>query len=373
MKGKKGIMLEFLVRTIIAIIFLSGAVALGKSFFRVSSQAEQNFDRFVKTIEEAEEGTRSMELIMDQKTMILYFDKGSDYIGFIELESAINKFFGHGDSIEYVKKPDRCPKEGACTCLCLNKLEEDKEMRDEIIFPTDKEYDSIRHYSCSKIKKCVSVSKDKILKQGITSPSIGLVNIVDHVFKGGFFIERMALSTGPKKERRDTIYIQNYKGNIGICENVPCITEEMIKQRLPLTDEEFVNAKFIFEKGWMIGIDNDGDSVLEDFYHIKDIKKDLFDNYYYEYEQGIGPESALKPADFLDTLTETSQEQTGFPGMVEEGLKQDFESMLINYAKEGKAVEIDYDIKRSDIRDFEPETKMDKEGNVINVGVSRSW
>jgi hypothetical protein len=116
--GKRGIMVKFLLTLIIAIIIFVPACLFVSNVFRLSSQANENFGEFVQEIgnlaEKGREGeTESFQLIMDEETAIVGFNKNSSKVESCEKKSESGKVFcGHWP------KPDTDECKGE-SCVCL--------------------------------------------------------------------------------------------------------------------------------------------------------------------------------------------------------------------------------------------------------------
>lgn len=355
-KNKKGIVLNFLLGLIFTIVSLVTVAVIFKSCFRITGLGEQSFNQLVELIERVkiEGGAESMPLHMDRNTAVVGFTSGAEKVINRELLNQIEGFFN---------RPPNCETNKACICLCQSGLKTagaayyDEESREEGFRKLE--------YKCKKIK-CKSFESIQFLNQidedDFGSYPSGVDPLIErnyYTLLNGFIHTR----NGPEylpgiPTRSTTVYVENYKNIISVCFKYPCISEEMKNERFPITIDEFSKAKFMFTDGWMIGIDTNSDGTLETFYYIEKVLKDSFGNYYYEYKFGIRPQSAPEQASFLETIQEKS--------------KEEFESRFTKYAKEGKLVQIDYDNEKLDINNFKPETRMDKEGKVIMVGITGS-
>lgn len=242
MKSKKGIMVELLLRIIIAIIFLWGAIAIGKSLFRVTSQGEQSFNNLVNLIEnvKTEGGTLSMNLIMDQKTAIYGFSKNADEIIRPKRgETPSGKCENDKNCHSFVKRPPSCDKGKVCICYC-SKYEAKKVFTDRIggyegtcKKPKCFNIDGIDFLSQISEIKLAFYGKGPLLPQ-IVNPQ----NIYN-----GFIFEREKTDSGSwidgphgllaqinMPERSRAIYVENYKGVVSVCAEHPCISDEAKKQ-----------------------------------------------------------------------------------------------------------------------------------------------
>lgn len=352
--NKKGIMVEALVIIIITSIMAVSILISVKSCFRLTSQAEQSFNKLVELIERVyrEGGTESMRLIMDRKTALIGFTSDADKVVHQDLLNTKN---------HYLDRPTSCESNKACLCLCtsISRGSDEPSLDEERYWNYEYECKKIKCNSFKSIDFLNSIDEDDFgsYPSGIDPLKSGNY----YRLLNGFIHTRKGPDTFPGiPTRNNQIYVENHKNIISVCFKSSCISEEMKNERISITIGEFEEVKFMFTPGWVIGVDTNNNDELETFYYIEDIVKDNFGNYYYKYKFGIKPENYPEQAAFLETI----QEKT----------KQDFESKIINYAKQGKLVEIDYNNEEANINSFKAETKMDEQGNVINVGgVTGSW
>lgn len=226
---KKAIMLKSIVRIIIVIIFLSSAVALGKSIIRVRGQSERSFNELVKLIEKIniEGGTESMNLVMDKNTALIGFTSNSEYI------KNTRKYTG---TKHYFWRPNHCEKNKACVCLCKSGWEKLSEN------PKDNPHNVPNEYECEKIicKSIDSVNFMSTIKSEDFGAYVGNPFDLDvedlegvYELEGGFIYLRTT-DTGMGfpgwSTRNNQIYVEGY-GNIGgVCFELPCISKELKKQ-----------------------------------------------------------------------------------------------------------------------------------------------
>lgn len=120
--NKKGIALKFLVTIILAIIIFAPACIIASKFFRLSSQAKENFIDFTneaKGMERAEQGERKTSiLILDQGTALAYFEPEKE-----EIIVDVDGWAGRDYQVLF-KRPSSC-REGRCLCLIYEKEIED--------------------------------------------------------------------------------------------------------------------------------------------------------------------------------------------------------------------------------------------------------
>jgi hypothetical protein len=345
MKNKKAIMYEFLVRLVIALIFLFGGIFVIKSFFSFSSAAEDSFYKLVNLIDSVEEGkTEVMALLMDKGTAIALFNANEQELEFRIAPTARDEEFPdidiHRDmgnwNRYYVKKPkEECSKTQDCACLF-------KKIKFERRGGGDAPYDaSYSKYICKDIDAKIL----PLYKQGYER------NTIDESKNGAIFIRDLKAPDGGliSQPRAKTIYAIKYKGHVAVCGKSPCIPEELINQKISI--EEFEKNNFLFVEEWIIGVDITKDKKADEFYLIEDLKKDFLNNYFYIYKESKKTNGAIK---FTDTTKKSDKEA--------------FELKFINYAKQGNLVEIDYNNQGKDINNFKAETRLDEQGKFINTG-----
>ncbi len=116
--GKKGIMIQFLVTLLLAlIIFIPACYIASNVFFRTSKQAKDNYADFVKGLNDFNEQgqvgeKKSILLIMDEATAIVYFQKNVQK-AVIEVEAKLP----YTDYSIEILKPGQCDDTKNCLCL----------------------------------------------------------------------------------------------------------------------------------------------------------------------------------------------------------------------------------------------------------------
>ncbi len=120
--NKKAIMTKFLVSLVLALVlFVPACYAVSKLFFRLSDQAEENFDILTQKLQEfsdAGEAQKSFTLIMDGKTGIFLFNSTQNSYANTEQAS-------YGDEMQantlisrnFLPYPSGCSS-APCICLC---------------------------------------------------------------------------------------------------------------------------------------------------------------------------------------------------------------------------------------------------------------
>jgi len=114
--NKKGIMLQFLVTVILAIIIFFPACAITSKLFGVGGQAEESFDSFVKEVKDlAKNGAideqREFILILDLNTLILAYNADQD------IRMCLNTP-GGAEDCTVSKYPEQECSGKSCLCLC---------------------------------------------------------------------------------------------------------------------------------------------------------------------------------------------------------------------------------------------------------------
>ncbi len=110
---KKGIMVKFLTTILLAIIIFAPACVLSSKFFRLSSQAKDNFGIFfdaVESINGEKEGYKENGLmILDKKTAFVYFSSPHLTINVNSIDN--------DDYTVSVLRPKKCESSQGCFCL----------------------------------------------------------------------------------------------------------------------------------------------------------------------------------------------------------------------------------------------------------------
>jgi hypothetical protein len=114
--NNKAIMLKFLTTIILAIIIFAPACMISSRFFRLSSQAENNFNTFIEEIRDLNENgevgeVRNNLLILDKGTALVYFSGPVLQIGVVT----------DGEENYQIKslRPKSCGLEASQGCFCL--------------------------------------------------------------------------------------------------------------------------------------------------------------------------------------------------------------------------------------------------------------
>ncbi|MCK4521476.1 MAG: hypothetical protein KAU20_02800 [Nanoarchaeota archaeon] len=313
---------EFLVGLIIALVVFIPTVLFASQFFRLSDQALDSYNKFAGLIESVDEGElESIPLYMDKGTAIVGFSKDNDL--FVVKNSPKENA---GILLKMEKSENLCMEGRACLCLCRKGLEF---IRSPPTFECKK-------MICNELPENLDFAKNipKEVKEIKTW----------QLYHDGFMIyndKKAPTNLGliQYKDRLKTIYIERKNDKIYICEKSPCITAEMIEKREKAEYNEFEYHYFVDD---LIGVDYyHEDGVADRFYYIIDHKKDIFEEYYYEYKFGMEGEFSTK-------ITTESADT--------------FENRLIDYVKRGKFVKIDHSNK-GDMTNFNPSSQLKEDGN----------
>src|SRR3990167_3160958 len=126
--NKKAISYEFLLRLIVAVIFVGAAVIVFMQLFgkdnAITNEAKNSYAKFQKMIEEignpANVGSsKSVPLVMDDRTAIYAFSKESDAIKRVWSIEDLNAICKDGPPcLAFIKRPESCEKGKSCLCFC---------------------------------------------------------------------------------------------------------------------------------------------------------------------------------------------------------------------------------------------------------------
>ena len=115
---KKGIMLDFLVTVLLAIIIFAPACVLVSKFTRLSTQAKENFNSFDEVLHQMQKAPdgerRTTILILDKETAAVYFEPLASELR-VDVDA---NCVGCEDYFFTVSKPASCNNEEKA-CLCL--------------------------------------------------------------------------------------------------------------------------------------------------------------------------------------------------------------------------------------------------------------
>lgn len=119
MKSKKGIMVQFLISLLLCLMIFIPACYMASRIFRTSEQAQDNYSEFVNGLNDFQKhgqiGERkSVLLIMDDETAIVYFEKGTQETVIKVDARVLESLF---DFSKRLMKPGQC--DDAKNCLCL--------------------------------------------------------------------------------------------------------------------------------------------------------------------------------------------------------------------------------------------------------------
>jgi len=119
--NRKGFLAKTLFVLIVSILIFSTSCSLGAKFFRLSSQAKDNFVAFTNEIEDlqqnAKEGDRRNSLlIIDSGTVVAYFSAPQLKVH-VDAASKPGQYLYDYDI--YLSRPIECEEEGMPGCFCL--------------------------------------------------------------------------------------------------------------------------------------------------------------------------------------------------------------------------------------------------------------
>ena len=221
---KKGLIVEALMRVIIAVVLVVIAFNIGKKVAEAAfggSNLQEPFNKFVQEINKVE-GSKEAFIILETNTAIIGFSKDKDYqcygCGACPKEKLETQFKHH---------PNAECKDSACVCLCLKGL------------PKIKGEQQVLDISCENLQ-CKKLNSD-------IYPKIELGDLVYKKYgsnfnrlsswQGGFLYARdvgevsASISGLPKNsERKMTVFLEkkNVGGNtyVAVCPVAPCIQEQ---------------------------------------------------------------------------------------------------------------------------------------------------
>ncbi|MBD3249771.1 hypothetical protein GF336_07025 [Candidatus Woesearchaeota archaeon] len=219
-------MYEFLVRLVVALLFVVAAVMIGRSFFRLTDNSFESFNEINAEINSMEEGIEAKKLVLDEHTALL---------GFLPNEEMIKVTYPLSLDIRtklfLFKRPPSCHIDKACLCLCtkIKKEEYDEKQSTEDYECT--EY-SCKNYDTMIFKDEMCLDKEENCVKSVEG-GYAAINALPYDYKG---------HSETNDPRTRSIYIENYKGTKGICWIPPCISDEKRKfindkQNLPKSCE----------------------------------------------------------------------------------------------------------------------------------------
>ncbi len=112
-------MVQFLVSLLLCLMIFIPACYMASKIFRTSEQAQDNYSEFVKELNDFQEhgqvGERkSVLLIMDDETAIVYFEKGTQETVINVDARVLESLF---DFSKHLLKPGQCDNTKNCLCL----------------------------------------------------------------------------------------------------------------------------------------------------------------------------------------------------------------------------------------------------------------
>lgn len=336
---KKGFMFEFLVRLIIALVFLFGALFILKSMFRLSSTAEESFNELAELIDTIEEDNRmSIALVMDKGTAIaifnkdkkgLYFQTGRFFSG-----RGVNDVWLPEGHTYYMKKPtDQCLDYSACICLCKK-----VEMTSEGVL--------CQKNTCKNIKPNTMPMYDQRNPESDASVDFtkdGLIIFRDvDIFRSGTI----------ENPRAKTTYVTEHNGFVAVCQKSPCPPEGFLDKQTGVTGNE-VKENYLYYKQDLIRSGFGDDKSDGTYYHIFRLGKDLMGTYYYEYHIGTGRGFRTeKENKYIYQQFQTEKER--------------FEENIFSSLAMGKSITVQrpIDIPKEAIKKFKPNLELGDDGKL---------
>lgn len=235
--NNKAIAYEFLLRLIIAILFVIAAIYIAKSSFRLTDAATNSYIKLQnKIIEIGEPGNNGKKIQigidMDKNTAIFGFSKNSQEIERLISGKNINVLC-EADKTQscraFLKRPESCEKGKSCICFC-REYEVDSTSIVPLITkmhcklqPKCKSFDNMNLWDFYQSKH-LSFYPESLSKPG-----------EDHLISGGFIIARTdkdpngLLIQNAMPPRTRELTIQNYNGLVAICQLDECVNEEIKK------------------------------------------------------------------------------------------------------------------------------------------------
>jgi len=209
--GKRGIMLKFLMTILLAILIFAPAIMFTMKFCRLSEQAGESFEKFVKEINDFSEGE-------EPKDFMLIIDKETAIVGFTKEKFQNCHVRGSGEECETWDRPNvpECNL-GSCICLFDELVKRGEKTRPKLVV----EYKSA---NCIKIED-IEFALQKT-KAGLKGDY--MEDIFDVHQKDGFLIGRNirnpVLHVEPLEfeGRRNIIYLINKEERVFICLDPEC-------------------------------------------------------------------------------------------------------------------------------------------------------
>jgi hypothetical protein len=193
--SKRGIMLEFLTRFLLALIIFIPVVMIGCSLFRLSDKAKNSYYGLIQEIKDLDEG--------EQTPYVLHMDKGTFIAGFNKnVDELIFKItYGPGGPPEpifefTIPKPTGCASTRACICLCQN-VDRDKFKKKRV------EYDVICQKAiCDSVDMKFTSYPEIIVVDGEVVGGSSIAAELNAEVIGGFIIERNSVLKDIKDSSR---------------------------------------------------------------------------------------------------------------------------------------------------------------------------
>ena len=202
--GEKGIALEFVVRLVIALVLLIGAIFFVQRLLAGLEGGKGNFDEFVMKLGALEEGGAVQSFFLEM-------DRGEAIVGFISDKNELRVEWGR-EPLYRIKRPNECPQGEACVCDCVDDLDLKNEGGENVL-------------SCKGQLKCKLYP---LLNFESTLPKAKFIQKTfpedDYTFYGGFIIRRSKGSFPELPGIKDKIalYLKREQDKVTICDHNPC-------------------------------------------------------------------------------------------------------------------------------------------------------
>jgi len=219
---KSNIMVNFLMWTIVGLVFLFTAGKLGAEFTSISDSSVKSYSNLISIIEPGSadyienDERRSMAFSLNKKSVIVGFSKGDNR--FENYHYDRNNLGLKSIFLKPVNTDNGCEIGKACICLCQG-------------YELDKDPNPKSAKACEDLLLCHSFDNIDILtsKEAVYYED----GILKNYWQGGFLIHRDVSDSedvnGYEKNNIPlrTFYIDRYEDVVGVCTERPCITEKI--------------------------------------------------------------------------------------------------------------------------------------------------
>lgn len=232
-KSRKAMIIEALMRIIIAIVLVVIVFKIGKNVaeaFFGGSDALKSFDDFANEINSIRDDEGKQVLLsLDKGTAVMGFSKNSKEFRCYGCEQAYGSAFSQKLLFYSIQKPDNEQCNGKpCMCICLKNLKKGNYVEDESKV-------SCESFSCRAIKK--NIYNRISLENALKKKGIGTSDYKYPYWENGFFFVRRKNSETPlngmippNDARKITLFIETNKigqeAYVAACPELPCIQEQ---------------------------------------------------------------------------------------------------------------------------------------------------